>query len=139
MAQQVAHSAAKIAVFLHSGDYDRVHQGLAIAAAAVAVGRPVEVFFFWWALERLAKGQLDDPELPGRPDVEHALESRGHPSLRTLIDHLRESGLCTTFACTGSLSALGLNPDSVESKVDQLVGWTTILARTAGVTDRFYL
>src|SRR4051794_34734788 len=45
--------ASKVAIFLHAGDYDRVHQGLSIAAAAGASGRRVDVFFFWWALERL--------------------------------------------------------------------------------------
>jgi peroxiredoxin family protein len=125
-------------VFLHRGDYDAVHQGLSIAASGVSLGRPVELYFFWWALERLVRGRLDEPDLE-RDDVNATMELRGVPTLRQLLDLIRDSGLATTFACTGSMAALGLNPPDVESKVDQLIGWTAILTRTAGVVDRFTL
>lgn len=117
-----------------------MHQGLSIAAAAAAMGRPVQLYLFWWALERVAQDRLDEPDLgPGRESHADRLEVRGVPTLRELLGHLRESGSCTVSACTGSLGALGLKPPDVEGRVDGLVGWTTILQRTAGITDRFYL
>jgi peroxiredoxin family protein len=127
-----------VCIFLHRGEYDAVHQGLAIAAAAVSMGRPVELYFFWWALERLVRGTLDEPDL-ARDDVSATMELRGVPTLRQLLDVVRDSGLATTFACTGSMAAIGLTPPEVEPKVDTLIGWTAILARTAGVVDRFQL
>ena len=30
-------------------------------------------------------------------------------------------------------------PAAAEGRVDTLLGWTSILTRTAGLTDRFYL
>lgn len=131
--------ASKVAVFLHSGDYDRVHQGLSIAASAVASGRRAEVYLFWWALERFLKGALDEPDLPGREDVADRFESRGMPTLRVLLEHLADSGLCTVAGCTGSLGALGGEPATAASGIDVWLGWSSILQRTAGVTDRFYL
>jgi peroxiredoxin family protein len=128
-------------VLLHSGDYERVHTGLSIAAAAVAAGRPVEVYLFWWALERFLQGRLDEPELgPGREAVETRFESRGMPTLRALLTHVREAGGCSVYGCTGSLAALagGAPPERVWG-VDGWVGWSTILQRTAGVVDRFEL
>jgi len=130
--------AAPVAVFLHRGEYDVVHQGLAIAAAAISVGRPVEVYFFWWALERLVKGELDEPDLE-RDDVNATMELRRLPTIRQLLDVVRDSGLGKIYACSGSMAAIGLTPPDVEPRVDGLVGWTTILARTQGVVDRFYL
>ena len=56
-----------------------------------------------------------------------------------LLDVVRDSGLATLFACTGSMASLGLNPPDVEPKVDTLIGWTSILGRTVGVVDRFSL
>ncbi len=129
----------KVAIFLHAGDYDRVHQGLAIAAAAVSVGRPVEVFWFWWALEKLSAGGFSEPHFPGREDVEDRFESRGAPTIPLLLGHLKESGLCRHYGCTGSLALTSATRDAVEGSVDSLVGWTRILQLTAGVTDRFYL
>jgi peroxiredoxin family protein len=126
-----------VTVFLHSGAYDSVHQGLSIAASAASLGREVELFFFWWALERLVKGPLDVPDL--REDVADEMERRGVPTLRQLLEVVRGSGKARLFACSGSMASLGLKPGDVEQSVDQVVGWTTILQRTAGVTDRFFV
>lgn len=128
-----------LAVFLHSGDYDRLHQGLSIAATAAAAGRRVHVFLFWWALERLVRGPLDEHELPGREDVAARMEARGAPTLAQLLEAVRASGTATLHACTGSMAALGLTPPEVEAIADQLVGWTTILGLTRELPDRFYL
>jgi peroxiredoxin family protein len=135
----VSAPASKVVVFLHSGDYDRVHQGLSIAAAAVASGRRAEVYLFWWALERFLKGALDEPDFAGRDDVTDRFESRGMPTLRVLLEHLTDSGLCTLAGCTGSLGALGGEAAAEKSGIDVWLGWSAILQRTAGVTDRFYL
>ncbi|MEW6431936.1 MAG: hypothetical protein AB1730_10555 [Myxococcota bacterium] len=129
---------APVVIFLHRGEYDVVHQGLAIAAAAVAMGRRAEVYFFWWALERLVRGGLDEPDLE-RDDVNATMELRGVPTARQLLDVVRDSGLGKVFACSGSMAAIGLTPPDVEPRVDALVGWTAILQRTQGVVDRFYL
>ena len=127
-----------VVLFLHRGEYDAVHQGLSIAAAATALGRCVEVYFFWWALERLVADKLDAPDLD-RDEVNATMELRGVPTIRQLLNIVRDSGHATLYACTGSMASLGLNPPQVEPKVDQLIGWTAILQRTAGATDRFTL
>ena len=131
--------SANLAIFLHSGAYDRLHQGLSIAASGAALGRRVDIYFFWWALERLLTDRLDEPDFPDRDDVVARFESRGLPTLRTLLDHLRSSDQVTLVGCTGSLAALGLTAGEAEGRVDTLLGWSAILTRTAGVTDRFYL
>jgi peroxiredoxin family protein len=130
---------AILAIFLHSGEYDRLHQGLSIAAAGAALGRRVEVYFFWWALERILTDRLDEPDFPDREEIAARFEARGLPTLRSLLAHLRASGQVTLVACSGSLAAIGRTPAEAEGRVDTLLGWTAILARTAGVTDRFYL
>ena len=97
------------------------------------------MYLFWWALDRLLSGQLDEPDFPGQEEVVRRFESRGLPSIRELLGHLRASGLSTLVACSGSLAALGRTPADAEGKVDLVLGWTSILGRTAGLTDRFYL
>lgn len=144
MRAAVSTPGPKVAVFLHSGEYDRVHQGLSIAAAAVASGRRVEVYLFWWALERFLQGRLDEPDFhPPREDVADRFETRRIPTLRQLLEHVRESGLGTVQGCTGSLGALGAESlagsQAEKGPIDGWVGWSAILQRTAGVVDRFYL
>lgn len=129
---------SRVAIFLHNGEYDRVHEGLSIAAAAVAAEKRADVFFSWWALERLAQGRLDEPDFK-REDLIDRFEGRRLPTLRSLLAYLRESGHCTLYACTGSMEILGIPRGALERSIDQFVGWTTILQLTAGVADRFWL
>jgi peroxiredoxin family protein len=134
-------NAGKVVVFLHSGDYDRIHQGLSIAAAASSSGREAMVIFFWWALHRLAGDRLDEiPEdLRGCPaEALERLREGNFPTPTALLQTARAGG-AKVFACTGSLAILGQRPDALEGKVDGFVGWASILEMTKGVADRFYL
>ena len=135
----------RVALFLHSGDYDRLHQGASIAATAAASGRDVQVFFFWWALDRLVAGGLAEPSFregiaPPRTieAAEDAFEG-GYPTAEALFEMARSTGRCTLYACSASAGLLGRRPDTIAERVDQVVGWSAILALTAGVVDRFYL
>ena len=121
-------------MFVTRGDFEAMHLALSAALAAVSMGRKVELFFFWFALERLAKGKLDELDL--RHDVADAIERRQVPTPAELSKQLRASGLSTYFACSGSVAALGLLPTDVEPHVDALIGWPSILQRTRGATDR---
>ena len=130
----------RLAIFLHSGDYDRVQQGLSIAVSGAAAGRPVDVFFFWWALDRLVRDDLDAPDFgPGREILSEEFTEKGFPTLRELLAAAKSTGQVRLVACSGSLAILGKTPLAVEGKVDEVVGWAAILERTAGVTDRFLL
>ncbi|MFN0063878.1 MAG: DsrE family protein [Myxococcaceae bacterium] len=128
----------RVAIFLHAGEYDRVHQGLSIAAAASSSGRNVDVFFFWGALRRLADNQLETPDFKDE-ELNDRFERRGIPTANALLRSAAETGRLRTYACSGSLQALGLNPQDVAQRVDQVIGWTSILQITRGVVDRFYL
>jgi peroxiredoxin family protein len=131
-----------LAVFLHSGEYDRMHQALSIVAAAAAEGRRSELFFFWWALARIAENNLDEPDF-GNSETQKAaanrFEQHGAPTLRTLLEHIKQSGLCTIHACTGSMTFIGAKPSGIEHYIDRFSGWNTILRLTEGIVDRFYL
>jgi peroxiredoxin family protein len=128
--------AGLVCVFFNRAEYEAIHQGLSVAAAATALGRRVELYFFWWALERLVRGNLDEPDLE-RDEINATMELRGIPTLRQLLDVVRDSGQAKLFACTGSMASIGLTPVEVEPKVDALIGWTTILQRTQFVVERY--
>lgn len=139
------HPHNRVAIFLHAGDYDRIHQGLAIAAAAAAAGRQVQIFFFWWALDRLVRGDLGEPTFAPQGVPERTIEAAedafetGYPHAADLLEAVRSTGKCTVYACSASARLIGRRQDEVAATVDQVVGWSTILALTQGVTDRFYL
>lgn len=129
----------RVAIFLHGAEYDRLHQGCAIAATAASTGRPVDVFFFWYALAALVAGKLAQPHFPGREDLAERFESGSYPTAQALLDAARATGRCTVYACTASSGLMGASPSRIAELVDHHVGWATILDVTRGVTDRFYL
>ncbi|AKU91908.1 hypothetical protein [Vulgatibacter incomptus] len=135
----------RVAIFLHGGDYDRLHQACSIAASATAGGRDVQLFLFWWALERFVDGGFSTPAFSPPPGLERAAEAAedafegGYPTAAALLEVARASGHCTVYACSASAGLLGRRPDEIADKVDQVVGWSAILSLTAGVSDRFYL
>ena len=59
----------RVVVFFHSGAWEAGQQGLLTAAESASLGREVDLYFFWWALERLARDRLDEVDLDGRDDV----------------------------------------------------------------------
>ena len=51
--------AEKATIVLQSGDFDKVYSALIIANGALAMGMEASIFFTFWGLQRLKKGQLD--------------------------------------------------------------------------------
>src|SRR5260370_39784315 len=111
----------RVAIFVHGGEYDRVHEALSIAAAAVSCEKHADVFLFWWALERFAQGRLDEPDFAGgREDVVGRFEVRRVPKLRSLLPYLGESGEGTMYARPASMQKLGTPCADCDRWVDTL-------------------
>ncbi|MBT5648374.1 MAG: hypothetical protein HOI96_16135 [Rhodospirillaceae bacterium] len=53
-------SPDKLSLIIQSGDYDRVHYALVMASAALAVGKPVTLFFTMAATSALTAGWADN-------------------------------------------------------------------------------
>jgi peroxiredoxin family protein len=130
----------RVAIFLHAADYDRLHQGASIAATATALGRDVQLFFFWWALDALARGALATPsfaDVAGEAGVRAAEAfEEGAPTAAELLASAREDGRCWTYAL-GVGALVGLRIEAVE-----LLGirWLAgSISRSRRVPDRYYL
>ena len=53
-------SPDKLSLIIQSGDYDRVHYALVMSSAALAVGKPVTLFFTMAATRALTAGWADN-------------------------------------------------------------------------------
>lgn len=49
----------KTVIILHSGDMDKIYSTLIIANGALAMGMEASIYFTFWGLIRLKKGELD--------------------------------------------------------------------------------
>jgi peroxiredoxin family protein len=49
----------KTVIVLHSGDMDKVYSALIIGNGALAMGMEASIYFTFWGLMRLKKGELE--------------------------------------------------------------------------------
>ncbi len=127
-----------LGIIFHSGSYDRLHHGMSIALAALALGRKVRFLFTYWALEYLKRdgGSALESKVDKEEDSAHIQMIRenikeGHlESISELIVRTKELG-AEFYTCTNSMSLLGIAPDEVIEEVDRPMGLTTFLDEAA--------
>jgi peroxiredoxin family protein len=127
-----------LSLVVFSGAFDRVHYALAIAAAALASGRPVTLFFAMGATRALER-----PDAEGRPGWARLTSAAGEPSPTESDAAFRAKGLAgfedllsacvalgaKAMVCEMGLRALDLAPDALRADVPiQPGGLVTFLA-----------
>lgn len=128
-----------LGIIFHSGAYDRLHHGLSIALAALALGRRVRFLFTYWALECLKR---DGPS--ALEDVVDKEEDSAH--IQTIQENIKKGHLeniselivrtkalgAEFYTCTNSMSLLNIDQDELIDQVDRPMGLTTFLDEAAG-------
>ncbi len=105
----------KLSIIVHSGEFDRVHYALAMAAAAAAIDRPVTLFFTMEAIRALAKdaGWRATPRAAER-DASHA--ARGVATFEELLAACAELGV-RFMVCEMGLRAIGMRAAELRGDV----------------------
>ena len=113
---------------LFSGTDDRLTAAAVLAAGAAALGRPVNVFLQYWALDAFRRDRIDRdhglaPEAgaDGRNAVE-ALRAAGQASWATTFRQAKELGGVDIQACSLSMDLLNLSADQLDPIVDGVEG-----------------
>lgn len=101
-------------VLLQRDEPSSLREAAAMAATATSLG--VEVFLVWFgpALTAFAEGRLEEPG---------AAES----SPAALLDAARETGRLRHLACSAAAVSSHLGVDAVRARVDDVVGWPTVV------------
>ena len=106
----------KLSIVVFSGDFERVHYALAMAAAAAAVDRPTTLFFTMESIHALAPRRADGRHgwtaLPGAAEREAEFAERGVGGFEELF------AACVSFdvrimVCDMGLRAMGLTNESL--------------------------
>ncbi len=106
--------ANKATIIVHSGDMDKVYSALIIANGALAMGMEVSMYFTFWGLQRLVKGQLDKGPLSkmnmfglGPWMIKRKMKKVGVASLEKLFQDFRELG-GKVLACDMTMEIMGI-------------------------------
>jgi len=115
-------SPDKLSIVVFSGDFDRVHYALVMAAAAVASNTPVTLFFTMWAGRALEKPLADGAPAWTRlrvsdggasaAEMDAGFKAKGIGSFEELLEACVALGV-TFMVCEMGLKALGMDADGL--------------------------
>jgi peroxiredoxin family protein len=115
---------------LFSGTDDKLNAAAVLAAGAAALGRPVNVFLQYWALDAFRADRIDSdhglaPEAgaEGRTAVD-ALRAAGQASWADTLRQAKELGGIDIQACSLSMDLLHIAETDLDPLVDGVEGVT---------------
>jgi len=106
----------KLSLVVFSGDFDRVHYALVLAAGAVASNHAVTLFFTMGA----ARALVDWRTLPGA-EADETLRARGVAGFEELLEACVALGV-TIMVCEMGLRALGVDAATLRPDVPVTAG-----------------
>ena len=119
-----------INLVLFSGTDDKLQAAAVLAAGAAALGKPVNVFLQYWALDAFRRERIERdhglaPEAgaEGRVHVD-ALREAGQVSWAETFRQAKELGNVDIQACSLSMDLLGIEEGNLDSLVDGVEGVT---------------
>ena len=111
--------AEKITLVVHSGDFDKIYSAFIIGNGALAMGMEASMYFTFWGLLRLKKGQLDRGQLSkmhmlglGKWMVKKRMKKSRVVSLEHLAQDFKALG-GKIFACDMTMDIMGVGPDDL--------------------------
>lgn len=120
-----------LGIIFHSDSFDRIYNGLSIAATALALEQEVKFFFTYWSLTYLKKNQpseliLDKEAEKHRSILESAIEKGHIQEISKLLSLAKEMG-ADIYACSGSMSIRNIKNEDLIEDVDKVMGLATFL------------
>ena len=115
--------AEKATIVVQSGDFDKVYSALIIANGALAMGMEASMFFTFWGLQRLKKGQLDKGPLSkmhllglGKWMVKRRMKKANAASLDRMLDDFVELG-GKLMACDMTMGIMGIRKEDLRDDI----------------------
>ena len=135
--------ADKITIVVHSGDFDKLYSVLIIANGALSMGMEASLFFTFWGLQRLKKGELDKGSLSkmnllgiGKWMVRQRMKKAKVVSLEKLLQDYKILG-GKIIACEMTMEIMGIDiKDLRQDVIDEYgaVGSYIQEARNSAIT-----
>lgn len=119
-----------INLVLFSGTDDKLQAAAVLTAGAAALGKPVNLFLQYWALDAFRRGRIAEdhglaPEAgaEGRVHVD-ALRTAGQASWAETLRQAKDLGSVDIQACSLSMDLLGIEAADLDPLVDGVEGVT---------------
>ncbi|TLY36156.1 MAG: hypothetical protein E6K60_08275 [Nitrospirae bacterium] len=134
----------KFVIFLHGGTYDKLHQAATIGLTAAAMGKEVYVFLMFWAIKKLASGEIDTIDFPPAyaahaGEVARAMTEKKAPKISEMFAEAKQVGSFKLIACSAGLEYMSVKYEDLASKVDDVLGLPLILNLAADAENTLFI
>jgi peroxiredoxin family protein len=123
-----------IAVFLESGELQRLYTGLSLLVSAAADGQPARALVGFGALAPLLDERLLARAL--RPEAAPDVSDAGREAFARTLSELRDTALtlddCRVWACAAAVEATGTDRGLVEARLHGVLSTPRFLREVAG-------
>jgi len=131
----------KLAIIVESGTLDKLYCAFILSSTAVAMDWEAHLYFTFWGLNMLRKGEMDKAGLDAtyKAMEEHLrkrLEEMKYPTPYEMLRQMKGSGRCFVYACTPTMAMFDVKKEDLIPEVDRLAGAAQFLeiAADADVT-----
>jgi peroxiredoxin family protein len=128
-----------LSLVLFSGTDDKLTAAAVLAVGGAAMGRSVNVFLQYWALEAFEKDRIfkDHGVAPeagpeGASIVARDNERKGRQHWRALFDQAKTVGEVGIHACALSMDLFHITKDDLDPLVDDVEGVAAFMAEATG-------
>jgi len=111
--------ADKTTIILHSGDMDKLYSALIVGNGALAMGMDVSIYFTFWGLQRLQKGELGKGPLSkmhllglGKWMIKQRMKKANVAPLEKLMADFKELG-GRIIACEMTMEIMGISREDL--------------------------
>jgi len=134
----------KFVIFAHGGTYDKLYQAATIGMTAAAMGKDVYVFLMFWAIKKLAMGELDKIDFsPAYEDhaeeVARAMIEKKVPKITEMFAEAKQVGSFKVIACSAGLEYMSVKYEDLATKVDEVLGLPLILNLAADAETTLFI
>jgi peroxiredoxin family protein len=123
-----------IAVFLESGELQRLYTGLSLLVSAAADGRPARALVGFGALAPMLDDRLLARAL--RPEAAPDVSEAGREAFARTLAELRDTAIaledCRVWACAAAVEATGTDRALVEARLDGVLSTPRFLREAEG-------
>ena len=113
-------------LILFSGTDDKLHAAAVLAVGAAAMGRPVNIFLQYWALDAFREDRVRKDhgvaQEAGDDGARAVIEQHATTHWIELFEQAKDIGEVTINACAESMELLSITSDDLDPMVDGVWG-----------------
>lgn len=122
----------ELAIIVHSGTLDKILSVFTLGSTAVAMDFEVHLYFTFWGLMALRKGEMEKAELPAtykhmEAQLRERLKEMNYPTPHEMLKRIKASGKLKIYACTPTMRMFNVSKEDLIPEVDSFAGAATFL------------